>query len=173
MPAQRGVVALLQDAGPQPPPVRHTQPVRFSLPSAVEQAATNDEGAACRALCGRRHRVTTAVHGAPHGGCRAFEDGAKEGVGGELPAPRATKLGDKKWRSGWAVLGDTVMVHSTRGQAHLCTCAPASGVKASWRPGGPCPDCRPAAAAGRTAAPAAAAVAVFYLNIRRGGQHRN
>ena len=47
VPAQRGVVALLQDVGPQHPPVRHTQPVCFSLSSAVEQAAANDEGAAC------------------------------------------------------------------------------------------------------------------------------
>ena len=107
------------------PPVRHTQPVRFPLPSAVEQAAASDKGAACRALrgsgcqCrgGRRHRVTTAVDGAPHSGCRALEDEAKEGVGGELPAPRsdeAVEAGGVRWDKSGAPagpgLGDTVLV---------------------------------------------------------------
>ena len=107
VPPQRGVVALLQDAGPKPPTVRHTQPVRLPLPSAVGLATANDEGAACRALRGRRHRGTTAVDGAAHGGCCALQDGAKEGVGGELPVPMP---GDKKWRSGWTGLGGTAMV---------------------------------------------------------------
>ena len=77
---------------------------------------------ASRAVRGRGHRVTTAVHGR-----RALEDGAKEGVSVELLAP--TKPGDKKWRSCWTGingLGGTVPVAN-------CTCAP-SGVKASWKP---------------------------------------
>ena len=75
VPAQRGVVALLQNAGPRhlpripPPPIRHTQPVRCPLPSAVEQATANDEGSACRALSGLRHQMTTAADGAAHGIC--------------------------------------------------------------------------------------------------------
>ena len=71
------------------------------MPSVVEQAAANDGG--------RRHRVTTAVDGAAHGGCHAFEDGAnlKVGVGGELPLHVAMKLGDKNCAlagPGWETL---------------------------------------------------------------------
>ena len=45
MPAQRRVVAFLQDARLQLPPVGHAQAIRFALPPAVEQAAADDEGA--------------------------------------------------------------------------------------------------------------------------------
>ena len=72
--------------GPSNPPVRHTQAVRFPLPSAVEQAAANDDG---------RHQVTTAVDGAAQGGCCAFEDGAKKWSVGSSRFHVATKPGDK------------------------------------------------------------------------------
>ena len=65
---------------------------------------------------GRRHRVTTAVDGAAHSGCSALEDGAKEVVGGELPAPRCDEAGlDRVGRYG--VGADTVRAAMERCRA--------------------------------------------------------
>ena len=82
-----------------------------------KKAAANDEGTACRVLRGRSNRVTTAVDGAAHGGCLALEDGAKEGVGGELPAPRGDEAGAPKVSLRLDRVGRDC--DCARGQSHL------------------------------------------------------
>ena len=79
---------------PLNPSVRHTQPVRFALHSAVEQSAANDEGGACR-----RHRVTTSVDGATQGGCCASEHEAraKQGVCGYSSGRRRALPADPRF----------------------------------------------------------------------------
>ena len=92
VPTQRGVVALREDAPPQTTPVRHAEPVRLTLPPAVEQATANNEGAARRARCRGGDGAAAAVDRTTHRGSGTLEDGAKEWVRWHLLNPRGEEV---------------------------------------------------------------------------------
>ena len=89
-------------ASPQSPSVAgYRQTVRLALPVAVVKAAANDAAPSGGAGHGGRHRVTTVVDGATHGGGCAIEDGAKDVVREErgLSHLRACQRSED-WRPG-------------------------------------------------------------------------
>ena len=94
--AQLRVMALLQDALPQPPPVLNAQTIHFALPPAVEQATANEEGSACWAAGCDLDRTAAAVDRTTHHGGSPREDGPEERIHWSLPLPSRDEVGSQE-----------------------------------------------------------------------------
>jgi hypothetical protein len=92
MAAQRSVVALVQNPAAKATTIRHAEPVCLPLPLAVEKAAANDEGTACRAGRSRGDRLALAVYRTTYRRRCPFEDGGEEGIRSDRLRPSGNEV---------------------------------------------------------------------------------